>query len=85
VSTVEQKPEASLRYLEHDRKLVASPTRQRFGVGRESWGFEQNTIETFIFAPHGYFARQRLAFVPPNPKLFVSAALTVCFWAVFGT
>jgi len=34
---------------------------------------------------HGALAMQRLAFVPPNPKLLVRAALTVCCCANFGT
>jgi len=34
---------------------------------------------------HGTLAMQRLAFVPPNPKLLVMAVLTVCCCACFGT
>lgn len=31
------------------------------------------------------FAKQRLAFVPPKPKLFEMATLTVFCWATLGT
>ena len=41
-------------------------------------------VRFFEAGIHEYFARHKLAFVPPNPKLLVSATFTACSCATLG-
>lgn len=61
-------------------------SKMKVGVGwnRGAAGYFDKAIKPYQFGSHLYLARHRLALVPPNPKLFVIAALTERFCGTVG-